>query len=479
METLAGAVSRAVTVTIRISQTVYELKAVDQQARDLLETTAHVNACIGTVRSLRRQKSALLCPTLKKWIDRVIIDTDKAVQNVAALIEPARVDMRANFGKVSLKNKFAFVLRDSPRVGTNLHRLNIVHRSLSNAMGILSAKDSSIAELEGGGDSRPIRNANADPRPPPAYEEIMQLRRERKKSISSSVTMRSLPQTGDDSTSMDSPVEKEAYELVSEVVITTDQLASIPTPAQQEPPKSGFIPDDGLIAVEACGELPAFHIDPPNSHRNSSSMDGADGPQVVMSDLPELVEDFDDANMDPNSRMSLPDWQSAPLPPRFPRPHSLLNVRTGSGLPNHNIPAQLLPGQASLEIGFNSHSRNPSYPGSSKISLNSTANNHRSYPPPSDPELFLQDPSSTTSLASVVSNRSTYNFTSQSPPQVSPTNGRVRESLQPQTQTRPQSYIQYPQPRPDTPLESNAPKGRSRLSGKERKEAWLAFHANQ
>jgi hypothetical protein len=52
-----SAVSSALPVTIRIAQATYELKAVDQQARDLLDTTAHADTCLGNVRMLCRQKS--------------------------------------------------------------------------------------------------------------------------------------------------------------------------------------------------------------------------------------------------------------------------------------------------------------------------------------------------------------------------------------------------------------------------------------
>lgn len=478
-------------LTIRISQAVYELKTVDQQAHDLLETTAHIDACMGTVRLLRRQKSALLHSPLKIWIDRVITDADKAVQNVAALIEPARIDMRTNCGKVSLKNKFAFVLRDSSRVGTNLHKLNIIHQSLNSAMMILSA---SIADLENEGGSRPIGNMNADHKPPPAYGEITQLRREEKKSISSSLKTRSLH----DSTS---PFERGIYELDSRTVMATDQRASVPT---REPPKSGFTPDDGLIPVEppddglmpveACGELPSSSIDPSNSHRKNLYTDGADGLQVVMSDLPEFVGDSNGVNMDSNSRMH---WQSTHLLPRSPhqsRPGSLLNARTGSVLSNHDIPLQLLPGQVSPGVNSSRHSRNSSYLGSATIPPNSTANHHMSYtpPPPSNPELFLHNIPSTTSLASTVHRQSAYN--PQSPPQATPTHEQVQLNLQPpapaptptptptqtQTQTRPQIYTQHTQPQPDTPLENNASRVRGRpLSGKERRERYLEYLANR
>jgi hypothetical protein len=136
-----SAFSSALTGTIRVSQTIYELKAVDEQARNLLDTTTHVDSTLTSVRTLRRQKSTHLSPTEKKWIDDILSNTDKTLKNVCALIEPARVDMKTKFGKVGFKNKVAFILRDSPRVGTNLARLGIASQSLNTAMGVLCGRE--------------------------------------------------------------------------------------------------------------------------------------------------------------------------------------------------------------------------------------------------------------------------------------------------------------------------------------------------
>jgi hypothetical protein len=453
METFVDTISALSSVTLRLSQTVYELMAVDKQACELLDRTTQIDSCMGAVRPLRRQKSALLSSTLKKWIDHVISDTDKTLQNVAALIEPARVDMRTKSGKVSFKNKVTFVLRDSPLVGTNLYRLAMVSQSLNTALGILSSMDE--------GDLRPmgnlVINANADPRcPPPAYGEIMRLRRERGRYSRSSITTGSQLQIGDVSAICD---EKET-------VIATDQLASVPTlvsTVQQEPPIFSYTPDDGLIFVEARGELSSSPIDFPNPHRNNSTMDGADAPQVAMSDLPELVEDFDGMNLDPNtsrppSAMPSLDWQFPHLPPRFPQSRPCSSASS-----SHNIPAQRLQGRP---LPYKRFYENPPYPGST-ISPNSTANHLKSHTssPPSEPE---RNASPTASLTSIVSDRSTHALTPQSPPQ-------VIQGPQWSTQMHPQTHTRS---RYDTPLESNASR-RGLLRGKERREAWLEFQTNR
>src|SRR5271155_5283597 len=136
--TISGAtVASVFNATLRISQVVYELKAVGEQTRDLLGSTEHISGTLEAARKLRRKKSEHLDATEKKWIDDVLINADKTLGTVAALIEPARVDMQTNFGRVGLATRSIFVFRDSPKVATNLARLNLASQSLSTAMNIL------------------------------------------------------------------------------------------------------------------------------------------------------------------------------------------------------------------------------------------------------------------------------------------------------------------------------------------------------
>ena len=184
----ASAVSSIFTATLRISQVIYELKAVGEQTRDLLDSTTHVETSLEAVRTLRRQKSCHLDVTEKRWIDDVLINTEKTLGNVAALIEPARVDMQTKFGRVGFVNRGLFVFRDSPKVGTNLSRLNLASQSLNTAMNILCMREgraiaspiektvphrSSVASLR-----------RTDALPPPTYIESEFLNRRRHTHIS-------------------------------------------------------------------------------------------------------------------------------------------------------------------------------------------------------------------------------------------------------------------------------------------------------
>lgn len=126
--------------TLTLSQVVYQFKAVEEQARDLLESTKHVFDNLVFARAIRAQKAQHLNESERSWIDGVLVNTDKTLDNVRALIEPARVDMQTNFGSVGFVNRSLFVLRDSPKVQTNLARLTIASGSLDNVLGILLSR---------------------------------------------------------------------------------------------------------------------------------------------------------------------------------------------------------------------------------------------------------------------------------------------------------------------------------------------------
>jgi hypothetical protein len=134
-------VGPAINGIFRIGQTVYAMIAVTEQAHDLLDSACHVTASVETVRSLRRQKSGLLGADEKKWVDRVINDTEKTLNNVASLVEPARVDMQTNDGKIGLVNRALFVFRDSPKIATNFARLTLTSQSLNTALTMLSSRE--------------------------------------------------------------------------------------------------------------------------------------------------------------------------------------------------------------------------------------------------------------------------------------------------------------------------------------------------
>lgn len=134
------AVGSAANISLRLFQVIYEFKAVGQQTRDLLDSTKHVSSTLESARTMRQQKSAFLSADERAWIDSIIVDTKRCLESVAALVEPARVDLQTKSGRVGFLNRSLFVFRDSPKVATNLARLNLAHQSLNAAMGVLCSK---------------------------------------------------------------------------------------------------------------------------------------------------------------------------------------------------------------------------------------------------------------------------------------------------------------------------------------------------
>jgi hypothetical protein len=136
----ATAVGSAANISLRLFQIIYEFKAVGQQTQDLLDSTTHVSSTLESAETMRRQKSAFLTADERIWIDNIIVDTKRCLKSVAALVEPARVDIQTNSGRVGFLNRSRFVFRDSPKVANNLARLGLAHQSLNAAMGVLCSK---------------------------------------------------------------------------------------------------------------------------------------------------------------------------------------------------------------------------------------------------------------------------------------------------------------------------------------------------
>ena len=174
-----SAVASTFTAILRISQAVYELKAVGEQTRDLLDTTKYVNSSLESVRELRRKKSDLLNREEKRWIDQQVDFTQKAVDSVAVLIERARVDMQAKnetgneddfkTKHIKIHHRARFVLEDGPKVQTNLMKVTMAMNGLNSAMVTLSSREGQQVHL-----SKPKSGARRSTSPsmskaPPPY----------------------------------------------------------------------------------------------------------------------------------------------------------------------------------------------------------------------------------------------------------------------------------------------------------------------
>jgi hypothetical protein len=136
----ASAFAAGLHSSIKILEVCYSLTAVGEQTTDLLRTTEHVCRNINEAHRLRRLKASLIGVEEQAWMDAAIDDTEKALLEVAHLIEPARVDA-SNTHSISTRNKVLWVFRDSPKVKDKHNRLSLCHQTLIAVINVLYAKD--------------------------------------------------------------------------------------------------------------------------------------------------------------------------------------------------------------------------------------------------------------------------------------------------------------------------------------------------
>lgn len=116
-----------------------QIKAVDEQTRDLLSTTYHVAFNVKEARRLQRMKAALLDPSESNWMDSVIRDTDSALFDIAKLVEPARIDLSVR-KSVEFHNKVNWVFKQHIKVAEKHTRLTTCHQSLMAVISSLNLK---------------------------------------------------------------------------------------------------------------------------------------------------------------------------------------------------------------------------------------------------------------------------------------------------------------------------------------------------
>ncbi|KAK5047572.1 hypothetical protein LTR84_006669 [Exophiala bonariae] len=178
-----SAVSSGFTTSLRIFQIIYEIQAVGEQTRDLLETTKLVTETITQVKKLRHQKSCLLNDTEKVYIDNCISASENAVKDVAILAERSRADMVTRQGRtkdISFKSRALYVLKDSPKVPTNINRMSIATQGLNASMGILCSRTGPIKANLYRSHSSAVDRRSSTLKPPPPYELVEFLQRRTK-----------------------------------------------------------------------------------------------------------------------------------------------------------------------------------------------------------------------------------------------------------------------------------------------------------
>lgn len=136
---VASGVSSSLTFLIKIGEYTYALQAVDQQTKEYSITAQHAWDNIKICRELLDHAREKLSASEVKQYQRVIDDVTKAAQEVALLLEPARVDGEADF-KIRFPTRVKWVLSNNPNIGAALRRLDIVHTTLTQNISTLRIK---------------------------------------------------------------------------------------------------------------------------------------------------------------------------------------------------------------------------------------------------------------------------------------------------------------------------------------------------
>ena len=176
-------ITAGVNTSIRLFEVTYQLKAVDEQAADLLSTTKHVDRNLNEARRLRRLKAKLLTTGESTWMDGIIDDTDRALRGVANLVEPARVDQSTK-NSINFGHRVMWVFRDNPQVRDKHQRLSMCHQSLTAVISCLYSKDMVVLA------PAPENKTEQPQQQPPPYDpempSLFEWRRERSRNRSTS-----------------------------------------------------------------------------------------------------------------------------------------------------------------------------------------------------------------------------------------------------------------------------------------------------
>lgn len=133
--------TNASTLVLRFANKIYEIMAVEQDAKDLLETTAQISSQLEHAKKLRRQKSDVLRYDEKDMVDRVIDTSEQTIHSVASLAEPVRVDMKTSGGQVRLTTRLQFVFRDMAQIPLCLSKLGIAGSNINHILTILYSRE--------------------------------------------------------------------------------------------------------------------------------------------------------------------------------------------------------------------------------------------------------------------------------------------------------------------------------------------------
>jgi hypothetical protein len=133
---VATGLSSVSAFVIKLCEYTYALRAVDQQTEAYLTTAKHAWENIQTCRRLLQLRQEYLPAAERKDYERVLSEAKTAAEEVARLLEPARVDVESD-GQLRFSTRMLWVLRDDPAIVAALRRLNLVHTTLTQNISAL------------------------------------------------------------------------------------------------------------------------------------------------------------------------------------------------------------------------------------------------------------------------------------------------------------------------------------------------------
>lgn len=133
---IASGIGSGATIVLKICEYTYALRAVNKQTEEYLIVAQHAWENTKICQRLLSERKHQL-PT-EEWrdYDRVLQETIFAAKSVALLLEPARVDIKADH-RLHFSTRLSWVLADNANIDAALKRLGIVHTSLTQNIATL------------------------------------------------------------------------------------------------------------------------------------------------------------------------------------------------------------------------------------------------------------------------------------------------------------------------------------------------------
>lgn len=151
----------------------FEIRAMDDQANNLLQTVNLVAAKLDEARAILQQRSALFHDSEKRVYDDTFQHTQDLICNVAALAERSPVDGSPSGGKTEERGRVGYTLRDSQNVQLSLSHLRSAREELDSTINHLKFRARPRFQPPAGHepphDSPPP--GVLEQSPPPTYEE--------------------------------------------------------------------------------------------------------------------------------------------------------------------------------------------------------------------------------------------------------------------------------------------------------------------